>query len=389
MRLGRVLPTMTAMRVMITPELLVIVRDGSQACMASGATVAHGTYFSPGMSPGRGGWRSAVAPRISSIPMITGSLRNQVDRIWDAFWSGGISTSMTVIEQFTYLLFLRQLDDRQAAVDFQRSLGATVTDVIPAEKQHLRWRELMQIPDGAQRRDVIDREVFPFLREGLGSDSFAQHMRNATFGIDNAGTLLTVMELIDQLTFPNKDIAGDLYEYMLSKLAASGTNGQFRTVSHIIDLMVNLMEPKPTDRIIDPACGTAGFLIGAAEWTKHHHKDALLDTRTRDHFYGHALTGFDFDTTMVRIAAMNMFMHGFESPNISYGDSLQQLPAEHQEAFDVVLANPPFAGSIDATSPNACAPRRWTHWWPRRSHRPRGCALRFHPRAQGTAPGAH
>ncbi len=282
--------------------------------------------------------------------MITGSLRNQVDRIWDAFWSGGISNSMTVIEQFTYLLFLRQLDDRQAAVDFQRSLGATVTDVIPAEKQHLRWRELMQIPDGAQRRDVIDREVFPFLREGLGSDSFAQHMRNATFGIDNAGTLLTVMELIDQLTFPNKDIAGDLYEYMLSKLAASGTNGQFRTVSHIIDLMVNLMEPKPTDRIIDPACGTAGFLIGAAEWTKHHHKDALLDTRTRDHFYGHALTGFDFDTTMVRIAAMNMFMHGFESPNISYGDSLQQLPAEHQEAFDVVLANPPFAGSIDATS---------------------------------------
>lgn len=279
--------------------------------------------------------------------MITGPLRNQVDRIWDAFWSGGISNSMTVIEQFTYLLFLKQLDERQANVEFQRSLGGEAEDVIPADKLHLRWRSLMQISDGAQRRDIINDKVFPFLREGLGSDGFARHMRNATFGIDNAGTLLTVMELVDDLNFPNKDMAGDLYEYMLSKLAASGTNGQFRTASHVIDLMVNLMKPKPTDRVIDPAAGTAGFLAGAAEWTKHHHSTELLDSRTREFFYNEALTGFDFDSVMVRIAAMNMYMHGFTEPNISYQDALQQLPPGHHDKYDVVLANPPFAGSID------------------------------------------
>ncbi|GAB3690975.1 type I restriction-modification system subunit M [Corynebacterium nasicanis] len=280
--------------------------------------------------------------------MITGPLRNQVDRIWDAFWSGGISNPITVIEQFTYLLFLKQLDERQATVELQRSLGVEgVEDVIPADSQHLRWRELIQIPDGAQRRDRINNQVFPFLREGLGSNRFAQHMRNATFGIDNSGTLLKVMELIDQLKFPNKDMAGDLYEYMLSKLAASGTNGQFRTVSHVIDLMVNLLGPKPTERLIDPACGTAGFLVGAAEWMKHQHGDDLLRADTRQHFEHNALTGFDFDSTMVRIAAMNMYMHGFTEPNISYQDSLQQLPAGHEGTYDVILANPPFAGSID------------------------------------------
>lgn len=186
-----------------------------------------------------------------------------------------------------------------------------------------------------------------FLREGLGSDGFARHMRNASFGIDNAGTLLTVMELIDALKFPNKDMTGILYQHMLSKLAASGTNDQFHTVSHGIDLMVNLMRPKPTGRVIDPAAGTAGFLADAAEWTKHHHSTELLDSRSREFFYDQALTGFDFESVMVRIAAMNMYMPGFTDPNISYQDALHQLPSEHQESYDVVLANPPFAGSID------------------------------------------
>ncbi|GAB2503348.1 putative type I restriction enzymeP M protein [Corynebacterium atrinae] len=292
--------------------------------------------------------------------MITGPLRNQVDRIWDAFWSGGISNPMTVIEQFTFLLFLKQLDERQASAEFQRTLGVDAADVIPANSLHLRWRELMQIPDGSQRRQVIDTEVFPFLREGLGSAGFARHMRNATFGIDSPGTLLTVMELIDALSFPNKDMAGDLYEYMLSKLAASGTNGQFRTVSHVIDLMVNLMAPAPHERVIDPACGTAGFLVGSAEWTKDHHRDALLDPRTREFFPIQALTGFDFDATMVRIAAMNMFMHGVTDPQISYQDSLQQLPSGHDENYDIVLANPPFAGSIDANALDPALSEKFT-----------------------------
>lgn len=283
--------------------------------------------------------------------MITGALKSQVDKIWDTFWSGGISNSMTVIEQFTYLLFMRQLDERQANIDFQRTVGVAPdkADVFDENHQHLRWRNLMEISDGTQRRARIVEEVFPFLRE-LGGSDFAQHMRNASFGIENPATLISVMKQVNDLQFANRDIAGDLYEYMLSKLSASGTNGQFRTTSHIIDLMVELMRPSPSQRVIDPACGTSGFLVAAAEWTRHHHAKELLDARLRTQFNEFGLTGFDFDSTMVRIAAMNMFMHGFEDPNISYRDSLQQIPHADQEAFDLILANPPFAGSIDESS---------------------------------------
>lgn len=283
--------------------------------------------------------------------MITGALKSQVDRIWDTFWSGGISNPISVIEQFTYLLFMRQLDERQANNDFQRTLGVdpSTADIFDEEHQHLRWRNLMEISDGTARRKVTVEEVFPFLRE-LGGEGFARHMRNASFGIENPATLISVMKQVNDLKFANKDIAGDLYEYMLSKLSTSGTNGQFRTTSHIIDLMVELMRPSPSHRVIDPACGTAGFLISASEWTRHHHGDELLDARIRTQYNESGLTGFDFDSTMVRIAAMNMYMHGFEDPNISYRDSLQQVPHEDQEAYDIVLANPPFAGSIDESS---------------------------------------
>lgn len=294
---------------------------------------------------------SLVRPKSYPNLMITGALKSQVDKIWDTFWSGGISNSMTVIEQFTYLLFMKQLDDRQASNDFQRTLGVDpdTADVFDEDHQHLRWRNLMGEDDGTQRREVIVNEAFPFLRT-LGGSGFAQHMSNASFGIENPATLISVMRQVNDLSFPNKDIAGDLYEYMLSKLAASGTNGQFRTPSHIIDLMVELMRPSPTHRVIDPAAGTAGFLVAAAEWTRHHHSEELFDTRLRDQHSTYGLTGFDFDSTMVRIAAMNMFMHGFEDPNISYRDALQQIPDKDQEAFDLVLANPPFAGSIDESS---------------------------------------
>ena len=283
--------------------------------------------------------------------MITGALKSQVDKIWDTFWSGGISNPISVIEQFTYLLFMRQLDERQASNDFQRNLGVdpSTADIFDEDHQHLRWRNLMEISDGAKRRKIIVDEVFPFLRT-LGGSGFAQHMSNASFGIENPATLISVMKQVNDLKFANKDISGDLYEYMLSKLTTSGTNGQFRTPSHIIDLMVELMRPSPTHRVIDPAAGTAGFLVAASEWTRRHHEEELLDARLRQRYNESGLTGFDFDSTMVRIAAMNMFMHGFEDPNISYRDALQAIPNEDQEAFDLVLANPPFAGSIDASS---------------------------------------
>ena len=156
------------------------------------------------------------------------------------------------------------------------------------------------------------------------------------------------MELINDIDIKNRDISGDLYEYMLSKLATSGTNGQFRTPQHIIDLLVELMEPQLGEKIIDPACGTAGFLINAAEWMKLKHKKSLYNTNTRQKFYEGTFTGYDFDRAMNRIATMNSYMHGFNEPNIAYRDSLSELPDQEHGHYDVVLANPPFAGSLDA-----------------------------------------
>ena len=280
--------------------------------------------------------------------MITGALKNNVDRIWDTFWSGGISNPVSVIEQFTYLLFIKDLDERQVQIDKRRALGdpTATEDIFDASQQDLRWRNLIEDRDIARRKATIINKVFPFIK-AMGGTGFQEHMANASFDIESEATLSRVMELIDQLHFSNKDMKGDLYEYMLDKLSTSGTNGQFRTTSHIIELLVALMEPTPQQRIIDPACGTAGFLVAANDWIAHHHRADLFNKDTRTTFTNEGLTGFDFDKTMVRIAAMNMFMHGFEEPNISYRDSLQQLPTTFDEAFDLVLANPPFAGSLD------------------------------------------
>ena len=280
--------------------------------------------------------------------MITGALKNNVDRIWDTFWSGGISNPVSVIEQFTYLLFIKDLDERQVQIDKRRALGdpTATEDIFDASQQDLRWRNLIEDHDIARRKATIINKVFPFIK-AMGGKGFQEHMANASFDIESEATLSRVMELIDQLRFQNKDMKGDLYEYMLDKLSTSGTNGQFRTTSHIIELLVALMEPTPQQRIIDPACGTAGFLVAANDWIAHHHRADLFNKDTRTTFTNEGLTGFDFDKTMVRIAAMNMFMHGFEEPNISYRDSLQQLPTTFDEAFDLVLANPPFAGSLD------------------------------------------
>ena len=302
----------------------------------------------------------ASAPADTLGPMITGALKNDVDRIWDVFWTGGITNPMNVIEQFTYLLFLRLLDEQQNSIDQQRSLGVPVPesrDIFGPDQQHLRWRDLLAVTDPTQVKNLMADEVFPFLRN-LGADTngatgegvMAQHMRSANFGIENPNTLKSVMTLINKLDLRNKDFMGDLYEYMLSKLSVSGTNGQFRTSQLIIDLMVELMRPSPSERIIDPACGTAGFLVNASEWIRDHHGDELMKKSVRDQFEAHGLTGYDFDSTMVRISAMNMFMHGFNSPNIAYRDSLGTIPDEDKESFDLILANPPFAGSVDESN---------------------------------------
>lgn len=282
--------------------------------------------------------------------MITGSLKNQVDRVWDTFWSGGISNPMDVIEQFTYLLFIRQLDERQNELDQKKLLGVPVHDeeiIFTTEQEDLRWKNLMQIGDPTELHNTMATRVFPFLKT-MGTGTLAALFQDASFGISSPSTLRKTMELINDLDIKNRDITGDLYEYMLSKLATSGTNGQFRTPQHIIDLLVELMAPKLGERIIDPACGTAGFLINASEWMKRTYREDLYNTNERERFYRDTFTGYDFDRSMVRIAAMNSYMHGFEKPNISYRDSLGELPLEEQAVYDVILANPPFSGSLDA-----------------------------------------
>ncbi len=288
--------------------------------------------------------------------MITGSLKAQVDKIWDSFWSGGISNPITVIEQFMYLLFMRQLDDRQIAAEKIATAFGSDPDpsqvFYPPSHQDLRWRQLVAIEDPQVRFDKFTHEGFPYVKQ-LGQkdgSGFAEHMRDAALQIPNASTLGVVTSLISKLDFTNKDMSGDLYEYMLSKLSTSGTNGQFRTPSHIIDLIVALADPKLGQRIIDPACGTAGFLASAAEYTKPDSSatPVQFESYQKDMFYG-----FDFDSTMVRIAAMNMVMHGFNQPNIEYQDSLQELDPSEQGAYDVVLANPTVRGQRECGHPGS------------------------------------
>lgn len=276
--------------------------------------------------------------------------KSRIDKIWDVFWSGGIANPMNVIEQFTYLLFLRQLDKQQDSLDTQRAFGKEVpasADIFQPNQQDFRWKNLVTETSPTRLKELVDDHAFPHMRN-LGRSGMAAHMKNANFGIDNPNTLRTVISQIDELPLTKQDLLGDLYEYMLSKLSSSGTNGQFRTTQHVIDLMVELMRPVPNERIIDPACGTAGFLVNAWEWMQHNHEEALLKTSTREKFQKVGLTGYDNDATMVRLSAMNLFMHGFQEPNIKYKDSLGPIDPQDEDAFDIVLANPPFSGTIDA-----------------------------------------
>ncbi|WP_054814643.1 class I SAM-dependent DNA methyltransferase [Nocardia arizonensis] len=267
--------------------------------------------------------------------MITGELRNRIDRLWYAFWSGGISNPLEVVDQITYLMFLRRLDEFGGAVartpDFER----------------LRWSTLPR-SNPAQLFAIVREEVFPWLRGLGGADSaYAEYMRAARCTIPTPALLAKAVDLLDGIPLAG-DTEGDLYEYMLSKIATAGQNGQFRTPRHIVELMVAMLAPGPDERLCDPACGTAGFLVAAADHVRAHHGAALLDPRRREHFHAEMFHGFDIDTTMLRIAGMNMLAHGVERPHIRYRDAVADgVPAE---AYSMILANPPFAGSIDAAT---------------------------------------
>jgi type I restriction enzyme M protein len=288
--------------------------------------------------------------------MLTGELRSQVDAIWNAFWSGGISNPMEVIEQITYLLFIRRLDDAHMleegkAQTLQRMMENPVfpkgQDSKGRDHQDLRWSRFKNFAP-AEMHQVVGEHVFPFLRT-MGGDgtTYAAHMKDARFTIPTPALLSKVVDLLDNVPMEERDTKGDLYEYMLGKIASAGQNGQFRTPRHIIQLMVAMTAPTPKDVICDPASGTCGFLVAAGEYLRANYKDLFKDAASRQHFHQGLFHGYDFDNTMLRIGSMNMALHGVDNPNIVYRDSLAQDNAGDEEAYSLILANPPFAGSLD------------------------------------------
>lgn len=288
--------------------------------------------------------------------MLTGELRSQVDAIWNAFWSGGISNPLEVMEQITYLLFLRRLDDLHTLEEnkaarlqqpMERRIFPDGTDAKGRAYQDLRWSRFKNFSP-AEMYEVVGEHVFPFLRTLNGNTStYAHHMKDARFTIPTPALLAKVVDLLEHVPMDDRDTKGDLYEYMLGKIAAAGQNGQFRTPRHIIQLMVELTAPTPTDVICDPASGTCGFLVAAGEYLRDKHPEIFRDAVLREHFHTGMFHGYDFDNTMLRIGSMNMALHGVDNPDIRYKDSLAQDHAGDEGKYSLILANPPFAGSLD------------------------------------------
>lgn len=288
--------------------------------------------------------------------MLTGELRSQIDVIWNSFWSGGISNPLEVMEQITYLLFIRRLDDAHTleegkALMLKKPMTKRIfpegADSRGRDYDDLRWSRFKNFAP-AEMHIVLGEHVFPFLRSMGGDGStYSHHMKDARFTIPTPALLAKVVDMLDQVRMEDRDTKGDLYEYMLGKIASAGQNGQFRTPRHIIQLMVALTAPTPRDVICDPASGTCGFLVAAGEYLRENHSDFQNDAAAREHFHHGMFHGYDFDNTMLRIGSMNMALHGVDNPDISYKDSLAQDHAGDEEKYSLILANPPFAGSLD------------------------------------------
>lgn len=288
--------------------------------------------------------------------MVTGELKTQIDQIWNAFWSGGVSNPLSVIEQITYLLFIKRLDELQTAEEnkaritgspMERTIFPDGVDKEGNAYADLRWQNFKNLESRAMM-DIVDNRVFPFLRElAEQGSSYGRHMKDARLGFSSASLLDKVVQLIDKIEMDDRDTKGDLYEYMLGKIASAGQNGQFRTPRHIIQLMVELSAPTPDDVICDPASGTCGFLVAAGEYLRDHHRNLFFNENSRQHFHNNMFHGFDFDPTMLRIGAMNMILHGVDQADVTYRDSLAEDHASDAETYSLILANPPFAGSLD------------------------------------------
>ena len=326
--------------------------------------------------------------------MLTGQLRNDIDKLWEKFWTGGITNPLTVIEQISYLMFARMLDMQEDMAE--RKANRTKKDIdrlFPntPEGQLLRWKNFKNL-SGKELHKHLKQNVYPFFArlgkksdeiDGLGPEGSAiealghigEYMQDADLEIKNESVLVSAIEMVDELPLTQSDVKGDIYEYLLSKLTTAGINGQFRTPRHIIDAMIEFVDPQPTESICDPACGTAGFLARAMEYLNRVHSSAEAEGGTwkdeegnqhysgdllepyREHINKNMFWGFDFDTTMLRVSSMNMALHGVNGANILYQDSLsksikENFPQQEEDFFDVILANPPFKGSLDETNTN-------------------------------------
>lgn len=283
------------------------------------------------------------------ITMLTGKIRNQIDQVWEMFWTGGVANPISVIEQISYLLFIRRLDELQKTAERRsQATGLPMSNpTFSPEEQALRWSSFKDKDPDVMMEIVRDR-VFPKIKALQNEGSFAEHMKDAIFMIPSAKLLDQVVQLLSAIDMNDKDTKGDLYEYLLSKLQQSGVNGQFRTPRNIIQMMVELMQPKVGDTICDPSSGTCGFLMAAVEYVEEHYAKEVNKPDNRKHFNNEMFTGFDFDKHMLRIGAMNMLLHGIENPSVHYRDSLQDQGDENiSEAYNLILANPPFKGSVD------------------------------------------
>ena len=309
--------------------------------------------------------------------MVTGAIKNKVDKIWEDIWAGGITNPLTVIEQLSYLMFIRSLDEKELENEEMEAMsGESVRKIFPQTPagQSMRWSKFKnndprdiyaimtqrvfpalkamkggQLPDFDEKGEIIELEDQP----GEENTAFARYMANANFLIPTPQILQKVITGLDDLyehDIADLDMQGDLYEYMLGKLSSAGQNGQFRTPKHIREMMVALLQPTPDDSICDPACGTAGFLISSAEYIRAHYEDTMTPAQW-ERFAGETFTGFDTDTTMLRLSAMNLMLHSITNPNIDYKDSVSKQN-DLSNQFTMCLANPPFKGSVDAESIN-------------------------------------
>ncbi len=304
--------------------------------------------------------------------MITGELKNKIDSLWNIFAAGGLVNPLEVIEQITYLMFIHDLDDSDNKRAKESAMLGLSYESIFAESvkigdrdidgTQLKWSVFHDFP--AQKMYSIMQEwVFPFIKT-LHNDknsAYSKYMDDAIFKLPTPLVLSKVVDSLDEiykLMLETKketdkteiDIRGDVYEYLLSKISQSGRNGQFRTPRHIIRMMVELMKPQADEVICDPACGTSGFLVTASEYLKEKHKEEIFfNKQKKDHYMNHMFFGYDMDRTMLRIGAMNMMTHGVESPFIEYKDSLSEQNMD-KEKFSLILANPPFKGTLDADS---------------------------------------